>query len=98
LKHKRTPYHSKPPHLYGLPKIHKPESPLRPTVTSIGYPWYALADILGPLASNTDSFVKNSEHFIKLIQKIKLQNEDYLVSFDIVSLFTNVPGEEVYRA
>jgi hypothetical protein len=22
LKHKLTPYHSKPPHLYGLPKIH----------------------------------------------------------------------------
>jgi hypothetical protein len=39
--------------------------------------------------------VKNSEHFIKLIQDINLQNEDHLVSFDIVSLFTNVPVEEV---
>jgi hypothetical protein len=32
LKHKLTPYHSKPPHLYRLPKIHKPDIPLRPIV------------------------------------------------------------------
>jgi hypothetical protein len=28
LKHKLTPYHSKPPHFYRLPKIHKPRIPL----------------------------------------------------------------------
>jgi hypothetical protein len=28
LKHKLTPYHSKPPHLYGLLKMHKPDIPL----------------------------------------------------------------------
>jgi hypothetical protein len=38
--------------------------------------------------------MKNSEHFIKLIQEINLQIEDCLVSFD-VSLFTNIPVEEV---
>jgi hypothetical protein len=43
-----------------------------------------------------DSFMKNSEHVIKLIQDINLQNEDYLVSFD-VSLFTNIPLEEVLQ-
>ena len=32
LKRKLTPYHSKPPHLYGLPKIHKPSIPLRPII------------------------------------------------------------------
>jgi hypothetical protein len=97
LKHKLTPYHSKPPHLYGLPTIHKPDIPLRPIFSSIGSPCYALADILGLLACNTDSFVKNSEHFIKLIQEMNLQNEDYLISFDIVSLFTNVPVKEVLQ-
>jgi hypothetical protein len=34
--------------------------------------------------------VQNSEHFIKLIQEMHLQNEDYLVSFDI-GLFTSIP-------
>jgi hypothetical protein len=75
-------------------------SPLRPIVSSVDSSWYALADflpkILGPLVGSTDSFMKNSEHFIKLIQDINLQNEDYLVSFDI-TLFTNAPVEEVLQ-
>lgn len=32
MKRKLTPYHSKPPHLYGFPKIQKPDVPLRPIV------------------------------------------------------------------
>jgi hypothetical protein len=40
--------------------------------------------------------MKSLEHFIKLIHEINLQNEDYFVSFD-VSLFTNIPVEEVLR-
>jgi hypothetical protein len=64
-------------------------------------PCYALAEflhkILSPLAGNTGSFVKDSEHFIKSTEDINLQNERYLASFDIVSLFTNVPMEEVLQ-
>jgi hypothetical protein len=97
LKGKLTPYHSKPPHLYGLPKIHKLDIPLRPTVSSIGSPCYALAgflhNILAPLIGNMFSFVRNSEHFIELIKNISFQKEDILVSFDVESLFTNIPVE-----
>jgi hypothetical protein len=46
LKHKLTPYHNKPPHLYGLPKIQKPDIPLRPILSSIGSPCYALSRFL----------------------------------------------------
>jgi hypothetical protein len=49
--------------------------------------------ILSPLAGNTGSFVKDSEHFIRSVQDINLQNRDYLVIFDVVSLFTSVPVE-----
>jgi hypothetical protein len=57
LKHKLTPYHNRPPHLYGLPKIHKPDIPLRPIVCPIaGF----LYKILSPLAGKSESFVKNS--------------------------------------
>jgi hypothetical protein len=101
LKHKLTPYNSKPPHLYGLPKVHKPDIPLRLIVSSIDSPCYALAKflhkILSPLTGSTGSFVKDLEHFIKSIQDINLQNEDYLVSFDVVSLFTSVPVDEVIQ-
>jgi hypothetical protein len=33
FKHKLTPYNSKPPHLYVLQKIHKPDIPLTPIVS-----------------------------------------------------------------
>jgi hypothetical protein len=101
LKRKLTPYHSKPPHLYGLPKVHKPDIPLRPIVSSIDSPCYALSEflhkILTPLVDNTDSFVKNTELLIKSIKDFNLQSEDCLVSFDVVSLFTNVPVEQVLQ-
>jgi hypothetical protein len=92
---------SKSPHLYGLPKMHKLDTPFRPIVSSTGSTCYALADffckILSPVVGNTDSFLKNSEHFIKFIEDINLQNEDCFVSSDVVSLFTNVPVEEVLQ-
>jgi hypothetical protein len=103
LKYKLPPYHSKPPHFYRLAEIHKPDIPLRPIVSYvyIDSPSYALEDflhkILSPLVGNTDSFVKNSEHFIILIREINLQNEDYLVSFEVISLFTSLPVEEVLQ-
>jgi hypothetical protein len=98
LKRKLTPYHSKPPYLYGLPKIHKPDIPLRPIVSSIGSPCYALSGflhkILSPIAGKSESFVRNSDHFIQLLKYVNLQNTDTLVSFDVISLFTNVPIDE----
>jgi hypothetical protein len=101
VKRKLTPYHSKPPHLYGLPKIHKPDIPLRPIVSSIGSPYYALAGflhkILSPVAGRSESFVKNSGHFIQLLKPVNLQRQDTLVSFDVVSLFTNVPVDEALQ-
>ncbi|PNF14821.1 hypothetical protein B7P43_G06341, partial [Cryptotermes secundus] len=101
VKRKLTPYHSKPPHLYGLPKIHKPDTPLRPIVSSIGSPCYALAaflqKILSPLAGRSGSFVKNSGHFIELLKSVNLRRHDMLASFDVVSLFTNVPVDEALQ-
>jgi hypothetical protein len=42
LKCKSIPYYSKAPHLHGLPEIHIPNIPLRPIVSSIHSPCYAL--------------------------------------------------------
>ncbi|PNF20028.1 hypothetical protein B7P43_G05946 [Cryptotermes secundus] len=101
LKRKLTPYHSKPPHLFGLPKIHKPDIPLRPIVSSIGSPCYALAgflqEIRSLLAGRSGSFVKNSGHFIELLKSVNLRRKDKLACFDVVSLFTNVPVDEALQ-
>jgi hypothetical protein len=42
--------------------------------------------------------VKNSlQQFTKLIYNINLQNEDYIVGFDVVSLLTNLLVEQVLQ-
>uniref|UniRef100_H2ZXP3 Uncharacterized protein n=1 Tax=Latimeria chalumnae TaxID=7897 RepID=H2ZXP3_LATCH len=52
------------PRFYGLPKIHKEGNPLRPIVSNIGSPTYALAKylciIISPLVNNSTCTVKNS--------------------------------------
>ncbi|KAJ4427431.1 hypothetical protein ANN_25053 [Periplaneta americana] len=84
-----------PPRLYGLPKIHKQDVPLRPIVNAIGSPTYALAkylsNLLKPSVGKTSSYIRDSSHFIEKIQTLKTRPGDIMVSFDVVSLFTRVP-------
>ena len=53
-----------------------------------------MADILGPLVGQTDSFVKNSQHTASELINLELEEDDILVSHDVVSLFTNTPVKE----
>ena len=72
--------------------------PLRPIVSSINSPSYNLAkhlaDILTPWSGKGTSYIKNSQHFVERAKEIEIQPGDLLVSFDVVSLFTNVPIDE----
>ena len=98
LGRRLKPSASLPPKLYGLPKIHKPDVPLRPIVSSIGSPTYQLSkhitELIAPLTGQTDSFVQNSKHFVEMLSEVCLQPEEVMVSFDVKSLFTNVPVSE----
>ncbi|XP_056876071.1 uncharacterized protein LOC130517890 [Takifugu flavidus] len=55
------------PCIYGLPKIHKPGTPLKPIVSSINSVTYNiskyLASILSPMVGNTPHHIKNSQDF-----------------------------------
>lgn len=83
------------PRIYGAPKIHKYSIPLRPIVnTIVDPPIIHLAKKLKPLVGRIDSFVKDSKHFINEIKNIKLDQNDILVSFDVTSLYTNIPINE----
>ncbi|KAH9637114.1 hypothetical protein HF086_002808 [Spodoptera exigua] len=59
---KLRPHNPTPPEIYGLPKIHKPNWPLRPIVSQIDAPKYKLsrhlATILLPSIGKTDSYEK----------------------------------------
>ena len=88
-------HHSKVPHIYGLPKIHKQDVPLRPIVSCRGSACHPLSQflvkIINPLSGKTPSYVKNSTHFVSLIKDISITSDTQMVSFDVVSLFTKVP-------
>lgn len=84
-----------PPKLYGLPKVHKQNAPLRPIVSQIDSPTYELAKhvagVLQSTVGRTFSFVKDSRHFIQILKQTKVDESEKMVSFDVESLFTNVP-------
>ena len=98
LRSRFTAQHSYTPQLYGLPKIHKPDIPLRPIVASIGSATYnlekELARIISPLRGKTDSYVRNSKDFVQKIRDINIHDSEIMVSFDVKSLFTKVPMDE----
>ena len=83
------------PSLYGLSKIHKEGIPLRPIVSFIGSPTYDLSKhlskLLSPLVGTSSSAVRNSRDFVDFISTQTIEDDECLVSFDVISLFTNVP-------
>ena len=83
--------------LYGLPKIHKEGTPLRPIISAIGT--YKLAKYLVEILTetllvNSKFILKDTFDFVKKVSKLSTLLEKYMVSFDVESLFTNVPTTE----
>jgi hypothetical protein len=101
LENKLTQYHSRPPRLYGLPNIHKPDIPLRLSVSSVGFPCCTLAGFVhkipSSLAGQSESFVKNPGNFLQLLKYVILRYLNTLVSFDVLSLFANVPVDDALQ-
>ena len=83
------------PKFYGLPKIHKPEMPLRPIVSNIGAVTYQtskeVARIPKPLVGKSPHHVKNTQDFIDNIKGIHLGEDQCMMSYDVKALFTSVP-------
>ena len=83
------------PRIYGLPKIHKPHTPLRPIICFINSPLYNLSkfftNILSPLVGENRYTVKNSYEFIDSIAEKNINHDECLASFDVISLFTRIP-------
>ena len=81
--------------LYGLPKTHKPDTPLRPILAAYNSASFHIAKFLVPLLKplTVNEFsLRNSYEFA---DEIRTQNaSNFLVSYDVTSLFTNVPLAE----
>ena len=88
---------SKPGILYGLPKVNKDGLPLRPILSSIGTCGYGPAKFLVPHLeplTHNEFTVKDSFSFSDEITKFDSADQLIMASFDIKSLFTNIPLDE----
>ena len=88
------PNGSHPGILYGLPKIHKTNVSLRPILSCSGchhlnFSQYAVK-LLQSLIKNSH-VVKDGYHFIKDVNQVIMKPSYIMASFDIESLFTNIP-------
>ena len=90
------PVGSQRPRMYGLPKIHKPGIPLRLILSMCHSVQHSLAkfltEVLNPILEFYSGFcVKDSFTLSSIIRRLPVCNESqFLISFDIVSLFTNI--------
>ena len=82
---------------YGLPMIHKPDTPLRPTVSSRGSVTYGVAKvltkILKPLVGKSPHHIHSTYNFVEQANNVTLLPGECLSSYDVTALFTSVPVE-----
>lgn len=93
-------YNARPARFYGLPKIHKPILSLRPIISSIQCPNSNIAQLVTDIMteaydSGNDYHMTDSFKFSEFINNFELPNNFVLVSFDVTSLFTNIPVQLV---
>ena len=98
------PTGSSPGKFYGTAKLHKLQAnrhvdhlPIRPIISNIGTATYHLAKFLAQLLKplgESEYTIKSTKDFVKKVKKEKIPPTFQMVSFDVVSLFTNVPLDE----
>ena len=92
---------------YMLPKIHKQRDnpPGRPIISSVDCPTENISQvidiILRPFTQEGNSLIRDSPDFIQKTKNIELSEQDWLITLDVTSLYTNIPHhkdtEKVYN-
>ncbi|CAF5034961.1 unnamed protein product, partial [Rotaria sp. Silwood1] len=85
--------------MYGQPKIHKLNYPVRPIISSIGSYNHDLSKYLYHIIKNNRSsqsfsYIRDSFEFVKKIIGINNSLNQIMISFDVDNLYTNVPVHE----
>ena len=79
------------PRFYGQPKKHKPGVPIRPIVSYSGSPLYNLNKYIANILKDGNNNAKNSTTFSNYIRNVPIEDDEIMVSFDVTSLYTNIP-------
>jgi hypothetical protein len=88
-----SPNGSRPARIYGVPKLHKKDFPLRPVMSATKTVAYGLGKMLATRLNTLRSspyIIKDKFDFVRKIKKLELGDKT-MVSFDVTSLFTKVP-------
>ena len=85
------------PEFYGIPRIHKPDTPLRPIVSSRGLVTYGVAKVLTRilklLVGKSPHHIHSTQDFVGKVNKVTLQPGECLSSYDVTAVFITVPVE-----
>lgn len=84
-----------PAQFYGLVKVHKLDYPLRPIAAACGSNGFNLAKlftkILTEIFNEKNFHVINPPDFIEMLRNVEVNDDDIMISCDVVSMFTNIP-------
>ena len=83
-----------PSKFYGLPKIHKPDTSLRPILSSCGSVSYGvvkeLTKVLKPFVGKSPHHINRTDDFVEQVKLITLAPGECLNSYDVYVLLTSV--------
>ena len=87
------------PVMYFLPKIHKPDNPGRPVVSTCGCPTELISSyldhVMAPLVEELPSYIKDTKHALQIFQNITFSDtHKFIFSMDVKSLYTVIPHHE----
>ncbi|XP_064479668.1 uncharacterized protein LOC135392988 isoform X2 [Ornithodoros turicata] len=92
------PRNSKPGRFYMLPKIHKPGNPGRPIVSCNGTATEKLSSfvdhLLKDIPPRLPSYIKDTNHFLQILNQCQPPPSSLLVTLDVSSLYTNIPHDD----
>ena len=88
--------------MYGLPKIHKQDVPLRSILSMTGSAQHQLAQwltsVIDPVLSLYSTYcIFDSFTFADKVKTFNFPPSVFLCSYDVCSLFTNVPLAEAFE-
>ena len=96
------PTGSQRPRRYDLPKTHKEGTPLRPILSMTGLSHHELGKWLAGLLQSvlkrfSSHCISDSFTCAKIMQNLDTDPNVFMFSFDVSSLFTNVPLDETIK-
>ena len=87
---------AQPARLYGLAKLHKQGTPLRPVLSLPGSSYDILNKTLAKYFDEIEgaNIETNTQMAREILEKTELDSDESIISFDVKSLYTNVPLKE----